>query len=151
MNQEMPREQNKALFLRMMGALGRKDWNTAFACMTEDVCCDWPYLPIPDMPHRMVGRDAVRHFFDAGQAPFAGLNYQIDQVFELLDPQTLIVEYRSDSRHLASGLPYRNSYLGILRFRDGQVCYWREYINPQTITELQKAVEASTSHEHDEA
>ena len=74
-----------------------------------------------------------------------------DQVFELLDPQTLIAEYRSDSRHLASGLPYRNSYLGILRFRDGQVCYWREDIKPQTITELQKAVEASTSHEHDEA
>lgn len=131
---------NRAVFLRMLDALGRKDWDTGFACMTEDVCCDWPYLPIPDMAHSLVGRETVRSFFDAGQAPFAGLNYLVDAIHDLVDPATLIAEYRSDSRHLASGLPYRNAYLGILRFRAGQVCYWREYINPMTIKELQDAV-----------
>ena len=136
MNDSEIRERNREVFLNMMEALGRKDWDTGFACMTEDVYCDWPYLPVPDMPQEMVGRETVRRFFDEGQKPFAGLNYRIDRVFDLLDPDTLIAEYRSDSRHEESGLPYRNAYLGILRFRDGLVCYWREYINPIKISEL---------------
>ena len=32
----------------MLEALGRKDWDAGLACMTEDVLCDWPYLPIPE-------------------------------------------------------------------------------------------------------
>ncbi len=136
------RAANKAIFLAMMRCLGRKDWDAGFALMTEDVLCDWPYKPIPDMPGEMRGRDDIRAFFDGGQAPFGGLNYQIDSVYELLDPDTLISEYRSDSRHTESGIPYRNAYLGILRFREGKVCYWREYINPQTISDLFAALQA---------
>lgn len=136
MNVSQIRDRNRAVFLNMMDALGRKDWDAGFACMTEDVFCDWPYLPVPDMPQEMIGRETVRRFFDEGQKPFAGLNYTINRIFDLVDPDTLIAEYRSDSRHEESGLPYRNVYLGILRFRDGLVCYWREYINPLIISEL---------------
>ena len=137
------RERNKTVFLAMLEALGRKDWGTGFGLMTADVLCDWPYKPIPAKDAEMRGRDTIRAFFATGQDAFEGLNYRIDAIHELLDPDTLIAEYRSDSRHLASGLPYRNAYLGILRFRDGCVCYWREYINPQTITELFAAIAAA--------
>jgi len=119
-----------------MEALGRKDWDAGFACMTEDVHCDWPYLPIPDMPEAITGSARVRAFFDEGQKPMAGLDYVIDQIYETLDPDLLIAEYHSRSRHLASGVPYSNRYLGILRFRDGKVCYWREYINPLAIARM---------------
>ena len=71
MSQQL-RERNRAVFLQMMNALGRKDWDAGFACMTEDVYCDWPYRPIPDMDEAMIGRDVVRAFFDAGQAYLKG-------------------------------------------------------------------------------
>ena len=80
------REHNRKVFLAMMNALGRKDWDAGFACMTDDVYCDWPYRPIPEMEEVMIGRDVVRAFFDNGQAPLAGLDYRIDQIYELLDP-----------------------------------------------------------------
>lgn len=136
MNDSQRRSANSTVFREMLAALGRKDWDAGFALMTGDVVCDWPYKPIPDMPWEMRGREIIRTFFATGQAPFDGLNYAIDTVYELLDPDMLIAEYRSDSRHRESGLPYRNAYLGILRFREGRVCYWREYINPQAISEL---------------
>jgi len=142
MNQQL-RERNRAVFLQMMNALGRKDWDAGFACMSEDVYCDWPYRPVPDMDEVMIGRDVVRAFFDAGQAAQAGLNYRIDQIYDLVDPEALIAEYHSDSRHLATGVPYSNRYLGILRFRDGKVCYWREYINPLAIKEMFERVAAA--------
>ncbi len=54
------RDRNRACFERMLEALGRKDWDVGFACMSEDVLCDWPYLPIPEMCHEMRGRDTIR-------------------------------------------------------------------------------------------
>ena len=66
----------------------------------------------------------------------AGLDYRIDAIYESLDPDLLIAEYHSDSRHLATGIPYANRDLGILRFREGLVCYWREYINPLKVSEM---------------
>lgn len=142
MSDDARRAANIATFRTMLDALGRKDWDHGFALMSDDVVCDWPYKPIPEMPWEMTGREVVRTFFAEGQMPFDGLNYRIDRIYELVDPDQLIAEYRSDSRHRDSGIPYRNAYLGILRFRDGQVSYWREYINPQTISELFAALQA---------
>lgn len=146
MNDLERRATHIAVFRTMLAALGRKDWDGGFALMTEDVVCDWPYKPIPDMPSEMQGRETIRAFFANGQEPFLGLDYHIERIYELLDPDALIAEYRSDSRHRDSGIPYRNAYLGILRFRDAQVSYWREYINPQTISELFAALASADAN-----
>jgi ketosteroid isomerase-like protein len=53
-----------------------------------------------------------------------------------------LLEQRID-RHLATGVPYSNRYLGILRFRDGKACYWPEYINPLAMTEMFERVAAA--------
>ena len=134
------RRRNSEIFEAMLEACGRKDFDTGLNWLTEDVYCDWPYLPIRDMQEVMVGRETLRHFFVEGQKPFAGLNYHIDAIYELVDPDILVAEYSSESRHLATGVPYRNRYLGIFRFRDGLVCYWREYINPMAIQEVFDAI-----------
>ncbi|MFM7785227.1 MAG: nuclear transport factor 2 family protein [Gammaproteobacteria bacterium] len=136
MDEQQRRAANRAVFLRMMDALGRKDWDEGFALTIEDLLCDWPYPPLEGMAEAIEGREAVRRFFDEGQAPMAGLDYRIDAIHDALDPDLLISEYHSVSRHLATGVPYGNRYLGILRFRDGKVCYWREYINPLKIAEM---------------
>ena len=114
MNDQQRRDRNIAVFRAMLKACGEKDFATGCDFLTEDVRCDWPYLPIPDMSPVMVGRETIRSFFSAGQQPFAGLNYSIEQIYALLDADTLIADYSSHSRHLASGLAYNNNYLGIM-------------------------------------
>lgn len=134
------RDRNIEVFKAMLEACGRKDFDRGLYWLTEDVYCDWPYRPIPDMDEVMTGRETLKRFFIEGQKPFAGLNYRIDAIYELVDPDVLIAEYSSDSRHLATGVPYRNCYLGIFRFREGRICFWREYINPLAIKDVLDAV-----------
>jgi len=130
------RARNRHALLAMLEACGKKNFAEGLAHLTEDVYCDWPYRPIPDMPDSMTGRETLKAFFEQGQADFAGLAYEVQTIFELVDPNCLIAEYTSHSRHLPSGVPYSNQYLGIFRFEEGLICYWREYINPMTIKEV---------------
>jgi ketosteroid isomerase-like protein len=136
MNDAIRRAQNIDTLQSMLQACGVKDFATGLGYLTEDVYCDWPYKPIEDMPESMVGRETIRQFFEQGQAPMAGLNYSIQSIYELLAPDMLIAEYSSASRHLETGVPYGNQYLGIFRFRDGLISYWREYIDPGAIARM---------------
>ena len=127
------RAANRALLHEMLRRLGTQEWAPACALLSEDVVCDWPYRPLESMPGELRGRETMRAFFQDGMSGFEPYRYQVTEVYELLDPDRLIAEYHSSSRLLASGAPYQNFYLGIFRFRDGEICRWREYINPQIV------------------
>lgn len=127
---------NRKVMTELLRRLGSQDFAGACALLDEDVVCDWPYPPTPDTPTEIRGRAAMQRFFAGGMSAFEPYRYELTEVFELVDPTRLIAEYRSDSRYLVSGAPYRNQYLGIFQFDDGLVTYWREYINPQVVAEV---------------
>jgi len=127
---EARRQHNRALFEGMLRRLGNAEFAAACDLLAEDVRCDWPFPPTPDGPEELVGRETVRGFFEGGMSAFAPYSYTIEQIYDLVDPDTLIAEYSSHTRLLADDFPYSNRYIGILRFADGRITYWREYINP---------------------
>ena len=129
------RAANKALFLKLLGHLGRKEFDAFAQCIAEDLVQEWPYLPLASMPHVLQGRQALLEVMQRGMADFDPYDYQIDAVHELLDPDTLIAEYRSNSIYRPKQLPYANRYISVLRFRDGQLAHWVEYVNPLIIKE----------------
>lgn len=129
------RAKNREVMTETLRRLGSQDFAGACELLSEDVVCDWPYPPMESVPESITGRVAMRDFFASGMSAFDPYCYEITEVFELLDPSRLIAEYRSNSRLKASNAPYRNKYLGIFHFRDGLICYWREYINPVVIAE----------------
>ncbi len=129
------REANHAAMVEALKRLGTQDFQGACALLSEDVVCDWPYRPTPETPEEIRGRDAMEAFFSGGMLAFDPYDYEITAVFDLVDPNQLIAEYRSNSRFKPSGVPYRNKYLGIFHFRDGLISYWREYINPVIVAE----------------
>ena len=57
--------------------------------------------------------------------------YPTAELHELADPDALVVEYQSDGLVRSTGKPYRNRYIGVFRFRDGRICAWREFHNPE--------------------
>jgi len=136
------RARNREIMTETLGRLGRQDFMGACDLLSEDVVCDWPYPPMESVPESIVGRAAMREFFSSGMSAFDPYDYEITEVFELLDPNRLIAEYRSNSRLKATDTPYRNKYLGIFHFKDGLICYWREYINPVIIAETLATLEA---------
>jgi ketosteroid isomerase-like protein len=102
--------------------------------LREDFVQEYPYTPMPDAPGRIDGRDSFLAFCRPGMTAFEPYRYTIEAIYELIDPDVVIVEYSSHSRVLADGALYSNQYLGILWFDDqGLVARWREYLNPKVI------------------
>ena len=129
------RRQNQALFLRMLGHLGRKEFDAFEACLTPDFVQEWPYKPLPSLPDRLTGAHVVRTLIEQGMSDFAPYEYTIETLHGLEDAHALIAEYASHSHFIPRDVVYANRYIGVLRFRGDRVCYWREYVNPLIIKE----------------
>lgn len=138
-NSEQLRSSNIELFRIMLGHLGRAEFKQATDMLAEDVYCDWPYIPAPGLAESITGRQQVHDFFAGGMSDFEPYKYTITSIYELLDPNMVIAEYFSDSKHLETGEPYGNKYVAIVKFENGQISYWREYVNPLPIHEALKA------------
>ena len=136
------RQSNIKLFRTMLAHLGQAEFKLATDMLAEDVYCDWPYIPAPGLAESITGRQQVHDFFAGGMSDFEPYKYTITEIYELIEPNTLIAEYFSDSKHLKTGKPYGNKYVAIVRFSDGEICYWREYVNPLPIHEALRATGA---------
>lgn len=126
----------RSIFENLVVALGRKDFDTVEALMTEDVVCEWPYRPIKDMDEVMIGNRKFREFCEQGMATCDPYRHKITQFYDLVEPEAIIAEYYSDTIFHPTGARYSNRYLGLARFRGNRVCYWKEYINPMIVKEV---------------
>lgn len=129
-------EGNRQIFVAMLGALGAKDFAGFETYLDANVVCDWPFPPIAGFPGEMTGASTVRKNFERDMGAFTPYNYQIHKIYEQADPSLLIAEYAADCTYLPRGVRYRNKYLGIMRFANGKVTWWREYLNPLPILEV---------------
>lgn len=126
----------RELFAEMIGAFGRKDFNAFGQFLTEDTVFEWPYLPLKEFPERIIGGRKFIAASKEGMANAHPYNHQVDQFYDLLEPDMLIVEYHCDTTLIKSGERYANRYLGILAFEDEKVTFWKEYINPLPVLEV---------------
>jgi ketosteroid isomerase-like protein len=111
---------------RSFAAVGTGDVVGQLDAFTDDVVLELPYA---DPPVRLEGKDAIRAHVGPALEIFK-FRLRITSVYECADPDTLVLEYTSDGHVATTGKPYRNSYVGIIRFRDGLICFQREYYNP---------------------
>ena len=132
---ETERARLRRLFTAVLDAIGSKDFDRLESLLTDDVLCEWPYRPLPDMAETMVGNRAFRAFCEDGMRPFDPYRHTATAFYDLVEPDALIAEYYSDTVYHPNGRRYSNRYLGIVRFRGEQINYWKEYINPLTVKE----------------
>jgi ketosteroid isomerase-like protein len=120
------RQRNLAVVERAFAALGTGDVEQQFDAFTDDAVMELPYA---DPPVRLEGKDAIRAHVGPALNTFK-FRLEITTVYECSDRDTLVLEYISDGHVTTTRKPYRNSYVGIVRFRDGLICFHREYYNP---------------------
>lgn len=130
---ESRRQRLRELFTALITAYGAKDFDAFADYVDPDALFDWPYLPLETFPSEVRGRDTFIEISRAGMADCDGYGHVVDQFHDMLDADTLIVEYHTDVILPKSGRRYANKYLGILRFAGDRVVYWREYVNPLPI------------------
>jgi ketosteroid isomerase-like protein len=97
--------------------------------MTEDLVFELPYGP-ESMPRRFEGIEPWLQMSLMTFKMFSAFELEITELHRGLDPDELVAEYRSRADVVHNGNEYRNRYIGVLRFRDGRICAWKEFHNP---------------------
>ncbi len=126
MTDEETRSKNRRLVEGSFAAVGRGDVAAQLEHCADDIVLELPYA---DPPVRLQGKEAIRAHVEPALEIFRFV-LEITSVYECLDPDTLILEYTSEGTVTSTGKGYRNSYVGVVRFRDGLICFQREYYNP---------------------
>ena len=123
---------------RVLGRLAQGDVDGAVALMSADVTMRIPF-EIPGMPAELRGRDEIRAFMSRINSIFeTPFRLELTAWYPLAGGDGATAEYECEARVRGRSTSYRNTYVGIFAFRDGQITGWKEYPNPLPILELQK-------------
>jgi ketosteroid isomerase-like protein len=126
MNADEQRQRNLEGVKRSFAAVSEGDVAGQLEGFTDDAVLELPYA---DPPVRLEGKAAIRDHLEPALRIFQ-FRLDITEVYESVDPDLLILEYKSEGKVTTTGKAYSNTYIGVVRFRDGKVCFQREFYNP---------------------
>jgi len=124
------RAANRAVFVSVLETISAGDFDRLVEFMTDDLVFDLPYGP-DFIPNPIEGLEPWNQMQLMTFQLFDSFRQELLEVHECLDPDELIAEYRSDAVVKRNGNAYRNRYIGVVRFRDGKICAWREFHDPR--------------------
>ena len=125
----MTDEANRALFEKVVATISKGEYEALRAYMTDDLVFDLPYGP-SFMPNPIEGLEPWVEMSLATFKMFTSFGLELTNVIDCSDPDLLVAEYRSDAVVAHNGNAYRNRYIGVVQFRDGKICAWKEFHNP---------------------
>lgn len=121
------REVNKQTLRRAMASITALDANAVRAELHDSAVLELPYEPaVPD-----TDADGFHQLLSIMFVMFKKFDITITDIYDLVDPNMLVAQYRSDSEGREKPVVYQNEYIGVFRFRDGKITLWREHANPE--------------------
>lgn len=127
---------NRDVFVKMLTALGQKDFDTFEAFLAEDVLLEWPFAVMEGFPSEKRGARWFRDILEVSWQDFDPYAYRIQALHEMADENVLVAEYSSHSRFIPTNTPYSNKYISVVEFENGKISRWREYLDPQVIAKV---------------
>jgi ketosteroid isomerase-like protein len=97
-----------------------------------DGVMEFPYA-FGDMTKQLVGREALARHLAAlsGLITFDRMSEPI--VIETLDRDMVVLEFEGFGTGVATGEPYEQRYLSIIRTQDGYITHYKDYWNPLAV------------------
>ena len=130
MNEAKEREANKKTLEQIFSLISSNRADETGSFVTEDLYFELPYGP-GRKPVETRTRDAFLAMNAQTWPAFKHFALTITRIHDLVDPAMLIAEYTSEGEIVSTGKAYENRYIGVFGFRDGLVCEWHEYHNPE--------------------
>ncbi len=121
------RRANLAAVMAAFDAVGAADAARQLEHYTDDVVLE---LPFTSPPARLEGKELVLARLSRAFLVYR-MRLTVTEVHECVDPDELVVEFTSDGYMSTTGKPYANTYIAVFRFRDGRICFQREFFNPK--------------------
>ena len=99
--------------------------------VAEDFVLRLPFVP-PGVPTEFRGRAAAQAVLKASAQGRGPLVFSDKVILRTEDPELIVCTANAETT-MASGKPYRNSYVIFVRIRDGVVIEHVEYLNPLAV------------------
>lgn len=126
MTDQQQRERNEAAVRGAFAAVSAADADAQMAHYTDDAVMEMPFT---DPPTRVEGKATIRERL-VGAFEVFRFTLTIERITECRDPDELVVEFTGEGTVVTTGKPYANRYIARFGFRDGLICFQREYFDP---------------------
>ncbi|MDX8052677.1 nuclear transport factor 2 family protein [Lentzea sp. BCCO 10_0798] len=123
------------LIPRALQLLLDKDMIGFAGLWAEDGVMEFPFAP-PGWPAGVEGRAAIEDYLRDYPKMLDIQGFPKQVVHQSADPDVLIAEFDAEGVVVATGKPYRASYIAVITTRDGEIAHYRDYWNPLLAQEL---------------
>jgi len=132
-----PVQSFSAMLRNTLGEHLDPDAETFVQMFSEDGVMEFPFA-LPGVPQRVEGREALsaRLNFLSGLIEFSSVSDVVKH--ETSDPEVFILEFAGFGKGLATGEPYEQHYISVIRLRDGQIIHYKDYWNPIAVLQTMK-------------
>ena len=108
------------------------DGDHFFELLADDVVFDF-IITVPNYPRHIVGRDNLIELYRGyGSTLFLDRCYDL-RVHPSPSTSSVVLEYSSEGRVVATGQPYSNRYISVVVIKDSKITAWRDYLDPQRV------------------
>lgn len=117
-----------AMLRQTLGERLKPGAETFVEMVAEDGVMEFPFA-LPS-PRRVEGREAL-----AAHIAFLASRIEFLSVSDVVkhatgDPEVFIIEFAGSGRAVATGEPFEQRYISVIRLRDGHIVHYRDYWNP---------------------
>jgi uncharacterized protein len=111
------------------GLQGLVDGDHFFNLLADDVVFDF-IITVPNYPRHVDGRDKLIELYRG-----YGSTFFLDRCHDLRvhrsdATSSVVLEYASQGKVVATGYPYSNRYVSVITLKDRKVSHWRDYLDP---------------------
>lgn len=112
----------------MLDALEALNMEGAAACFAADAVLELPYAP-EGFPGYHVGQEAIAAFLRRFPTYYRRIRYLDRRMYPFDDGSGVAAEYRGEWETVKRR-PYHNTYVALVRVREGHITHLREFFNP---------------------
>lgn len=112
----------------LLDALEALDMEGAAACFAADAVLELPYAP-DGFPGSHIGREAITAFLQRFPTYYRRIRYLDRCMGPFADGSGVAAVYRGEWETV-KGRPYHNTYVALVRVRNGHITHMREFFNP---------------------
>lgn len=123
------------LIPRALQLLLDKDMAGFAGLWAEDGVMEFPFAPT-GYPARLEGRAAIEDYLRDYPKMLDIQGFPVQVVHQSTNPDVAVVEFDAEGVVVATGRPYRFSYIAVITVRDGEIVSYRDYWNPLYVQEL---------------
>jgi uncharacterized protein len=129
-----PERSLSAILRKTLGDRLAPNAEDLLAICAEDVVFEFPFSPAGGI-HRLEGKQALSAYLPRLSRLIRIDSLQAKAVYRSTDPDTTIIEMEARGAGIATGTPYDQRYISVVRTRDGRVSHYRDYWNPLILLE----------------